>query len=74
MHSSPEHPDTIHNRSPVPPTTALQESTDIFMYGGKKPINQYICYSTPPYGLTLKRQCSTDGRMFLFKAEGYLYL
>lgn len=54
--SSPEHPDTIQNWSPVPPTTALQEFTDIFMYGEKNQKNHCICYSTPPYnyGLTLK--------------------
>lgn len=45
--SSPEHPDTIQNWSPVPPTTALQEFTDIFMYGEK---NQKITVSVilPP--------------------------
>ena len=45
MHSSPKHPDTIHNCTPVPPT-ALQESTDIFMHRGK---DQDVCYSPPPY-------------------------
>lgn len=34
--SSPEDPDTTRSCTPVPPTTALQESMDIFVYGGGK--------------------------------------